>query len=143
MAFLRLIEEGGLAATAAKAEEARLLAVLTTIMRRTVVDVARASMAQKRGGPMKISLHTNDLAEAKPAIDVVEIDDAMRSLSQVCAESARVAELRLWGGMEFQQISDAMEIPMSRVRSRWNRAKAFLAKDLSDRGDPSAAGEAP
>lgn len=144
MAFLRLIEDGGLGPTAAKAEEARLLAVLTTIMRRTVVDVARASLAQKRGGPLKISLHTNDLAQAKPAIDVVEIDDAMKNLAKVCAESARVAELRLWGGMQFEQIADVLNFPLSRVRSRWNRAKAFLAKDLFERGErPETEGESP
>lgn len=138
MAFIRLIEEGGLAATAAKAEEARLLAVLTTIMRRTVVDVARAALTLKRGEGMRISLHTQGLTAAKPAIEVVEIDDAMRALSGVCTESARVAELRLWGGMEFQQIADALSMPISRVHSRWNRAKAFLAKDLSERGTSSS-----
>lgn len=141
MAFLRVMEDGGL--SNANIDEARLLAALTTIMRRTVVDVARAALAQKRGGDLKISLHTNDVAQAKPELDVVDIDDAMRALAQICEESARVSELRLWGGMEFEQIAAAMDIPLSRVRSRWNRAKAFLAKDLSGRDGSGAVPGAP
>lgn len=140
MAFMRVMEDGGLSASSSRVDEARLLAALTTVMRRTVVDVARAALAQKRGGDLRISLHTTDIAGARPEIDVVEIDDAMLALARVCEESARVAELRLWGGMEFEQIADAMGISFSRVRTRWNRAKAFLAKDLSSRrcGDDSS-----
>lgn len=141
MAFLKLLEEGGLAPGGDKPQEARLLAALTTIMRRTVVDVARAALAQKRGGGMRISLHTQHLKAATPAIDVVEIDDALAALGRVCAESAKVAELRLWGGLEFEQIALATGLPFSRVRSRWNRAKAFLAKDLSGRGHDDDAGD--
>ncbi|MFO0826589.1 MAG: ECF-type sigma factor [Phycisphaerales bacterium] len=133
MAFLRLLEQGGLDLGDDRPQEARLLAALTAIMRRTVVDVARAALAQKRGSGMKISLHTQHLPAAKPAIDVVEIDDALAALGRICEESAKVAELRLWGGLEFEQIALATNLPLSRVRSRWNRAKAFLAKDLSGR----------
>lgn len=133
MAFVRLLELGGSSDPKGSTDEARLLAVLTTIMRRTVVDIARAATADKRGGgAVQVSLHTQGFGDAKSSISVVEIDDAMRALGEVCEESARVAELRLWGGMEFEQIAEAMSIPFSRVRSRWNRAKAFLAKDLSD-----------
>lgn len=143
MAFIRVMEDGGLS-TASKIDEARLLAVLTTIMRRTVVDVARAATARKRREDLRISLHTDDIAEAKREIDVLEIDDAMRALAEICDESARVAELRLWGGMEFEQIAEATGLPFSRVRTRWNRAKAYLAKDLIGRsGDGDATGALP
>lgn len=58
----------------------------------------------------------------------------MVALAAVCNESARVAELRLWGGMELEQIAAALDMPLSRVRSRWNRAKAWLAHELSTTG---------
>lgn len=132
MAFVRLLEEG-VSRQPGEPGEARLLAILTTIMRRTVVDVARAALADKRvGDAFRVSLHTHGVAAAKPAISVVEIDDAMNALGAVCEESAKIAELRLWGGMDFEQIADALDIPVSRVRSRWNRAKAFLANDLAE-----------
>lgn len=143
MAFIRVMEDGGLSTSTPKIDEARLLAVLTTIMRRTVVDVVRAATARKRREDLRISLHTDDIAEAKRAIDVVEIDDAMRALAEICDESARVAELRLWGGMEFEQIAEATGMPFSRVRARWNRAKAYLAKDLVGRSGGGDTTETP
>ena len=133
MAFLKLLEDGALELGPDKSREARLLATLTTVMRRTIVDVARAALAQKRGGGLRISLHTQNLPAATRPVDVIEIDDAIVALGQICDESARVAELRLWGGMDFEQIALATGLPLSRVRSRWNRAKAFLARDLTGR----------
>ena len=126
-AYLKLVEQR----TLDFADEARVTAALATIMRRIVVDVARRETAAKRGGDMsRVGLHAEDVAGRADAVDAVELEDALLALGAVSSECARVAELRLWGGMELEQIATALDMPFSRVRSRWNRAKAWLAREL-------------
>ena len=140
-AMLRLLDQR----TVDTADSARVMAVLTTIMRRIVIDVARRETAQKRGGGVPhVSLH-GDVAlpgQEPPRIDAIEVEDSLVALAAVDAEAARVAELRLWGGMEFAQIALATGLATSRVRTLWNRAKAWLARDLRDAGHAGDAGDA-
>jgi DNA-directed RNA polymerase specialized sigma24 family protein len=77
-------------------------------------------------------MHTDGLVPRQTQVDALEIEDAMVALAAVCNESAAVAELRLWGGLELEQIATALDMPFSRVRSRWNRAKAWLARELTE-----------
>lgn len=139
LAYMRLIEQRRVDF----ADEARVIATLTRIMRRVIVDIVRRETALKRGGGKRgraghisrVGLHADGLAPRRVQVDALEIEDAMVALAAVCHESARVAELRLWGGMELEQIGAALDMPLSRVRSRWNRAKAWLSRELvSDAG---------
>lgn len=128
MAYLRLVEQRKVDFD----DEARVMATLTRIMRRVVIDTVRRERALKRGGRFsRVSMHTDGLAPRRTQVDALEIEDAMVALAAVCDESARIAELRLWGGMELEQISTALGMPLSRVNSRWNRAKAWLARELA------------
>ncbi len=134
MAYLRLTNHNKVDFN----DEARVVATLTRIMRRVVIDVARREQALKRGGRMsRVSMHTDGLVARRTQVDALEIEDAMVALAAVCDESAAVAELRLWGGLELEQIATALDMPLSRVRSRWNRAKAWLARELAE-GDTRA-----
>ncbi len=127
-AYIRLINQHNVDF----ADASRVTAALATIMRRVVIDIARRETTLKRGGDVtRISLHAEDLAGLNRPVDALEVDDAMVALAAVCPQSARVAELRFWGGMEFEQIAAAMDLPLSRVRSRWNRAKAWLSMELN------------
>lgn len=133
-ALLRLVEQR----TVNFEDEARVMAVLTTLMRRIVVDVARRETADKRGGRVpRVSLHSEPGPRevAAPRIDALEIEDALVALSNVDPEAARVAELRLWGGMELAQIAVAVDIPAAKARRLWHRGKAWLARDLAGEGD--------
>lgn len=118
------------------ADAARITAVLATIMRRMVIDIARRETADKRGGQSPhISLQSwhsrAPAARAKPTIDALEIEDSLVALAAVDADAAHVAELRLWGGMDLESITIATGDPRSRVRTLWRRAQAWLARDLS------------
>jgi RNA polymerase sigma factor (TIGR02999 family) len=130
-AFVRLVQRPDVDF----ADQARVTAVLTTIMRRLVIDIARHELAQARGGGhTRISLYAaeSDAADDSDAgrIDALDMESSLLALQAVDPEAARVAELRLWGGMEFEQIAIAMDVPFSRVRRRWNLAKAWLTRDL-------------
>jgi len=123
-------------------DEARVTAVLATIMRRIVIDIARRETADKRGGgAARVSLHSDHGAgeDGAPAhINALEVEDALVALSAVSPEAARVAELRLWGGMELSRIAIATGLPEHRVRTLWNAAKAWLARDLGRDGEHRA-----
>lgn len=132
-AFIRLVQRPDVDF----ADQARVTAVLTTIMRRLVIDIARHELAQARGGGRtRVSLHAaefeagEDDGSGAGRIDALDIESSLLALQAVEPEAARVAELRLWGGMEFEQIAVAMDVPFSRVRRRWNLAKAWLTRDL-------------
>ncbi len=118
------------------ADSARITAVLATIMRRMVIDIARRETADKRGGQTPhVSLQSwHGRATAKgvpPRVDALEIEDSLVALATVDLDAARVAELRLWGGMDLESISVATGQPRTRVRTLWRRAQAWLARDLS------------
>jgi RNA polymerase sigma factor (TIGR02999 family) len=116
------------------ADSARVTAVLATIMRRVVVDIARRETAAKRGGGApRVSLASWNGAVAPDHLDALAFEDALATLARIDAEAAHVAELRLWGGMELVHIAAATALPPSRVRSLWNRAKAWLARELAGR----------
>lgn len=131
-AYLRLAEQRNLDG----ADEARVIGTLATIMRRIVVDIARREQAAKRGGDrQRISLHTGDLADAQSPIDALEVEDALVALAAVSPEAARVAELRLWGALTLEQTALVLDVPFSRVRTLWTRAKAYLARELAHAGE--------
>jgi RNA polymerase sigma factor (TIGR02999 family) len=118
---------------------ARLTGLLATIMRRIVIDIARRETAQKRRGSVAhVSLHSWQDARSGRAvpmvIDALEVEDSLVALTAADADAARVAEMRLWGGMEIARIAAAMDESESQVRRLWNRAKAWLARDLSGSG---------
>jgi RNA polymerase sigma-70 factor (ECF subfamily) len=116
------------------ADEARVLAVLASIMRRIVIDIARRETAIKRGGGMpSVSLHSRELIDGGRQIDALELEDAIVTLANFSPERARIAELHLWGGMTFKQIALAMEMSEEAIQKRWASAKAWLASTLTER----------
>lgn len=120
------------------ADEARLMATLATIMRHIVIDIVRREKAQKRGGGMqRVSLHDADVADDAAPVDALDIEDALVALAAVSPEAARVAELRLWGGLTLEQIGMALDLSFSQVRNRWNGAKAWLARELASSAERS------
>lgn len=117
-------------------DRARVTAVLATIMRRIVIDIARKQTAERRGGESPhVSLQSWHGPEpdsgASARIDALEIDDSLVSLAAADPEAARIAEMRLWGGMDLVGISVATGMPLSRTRAHWHRAQAWLARDLA------------
>ncbi|MBC7833551.1 MAG: transcriptional regulator [Phycisphaerales bacterium] len=134
-AYLRLLDQDNVDF----ADSARVTAALATIMRRVVVDIARRETTLKRGGALvRVSLHTEGLENREHPIEALEIEDAMVALAAASPESARVAELKFWGGMELEQIAAALDMPLSRVRTLWNRAKAWLSRELASAREESS-----
>jgi RNA polymerase sigma factor (TIGR02999 family) len=107
------------------------------MMRRILVDAARARATKKRGGELDRVDHAEagDL-EGLPAMsteraaDVCAIDDALASLARVDPRRAQVVELRFFGGLTIEETATAMNISPQTVMRDWNFARAWLTREL-------------
>jgi RNA polymerase sigma factor (TIGR02999 family) len=99
------------------------------VMRSVIVDIARARLAERRGGEMeRLVLDTalGDGANADDA-DVVRVHEALEVLQQADARLAEVVELRYFGGLTEAEIAEALGLSERTVRRDWEKARLLLA----------------
>ena len=113
---------------------AHFFAMAAQIMRRVLVDMARARGRAKRGrGQVHVSLSdAGDLAVVEQS-DVVALDEALTSLEAIDPRKCRVIEMRFFGGLSLQETADALNVSVATVRRDWSMARAWLHRELSDR----------
>lgn len=127
-AYLRLI---GLSAPQWESR-AHFFAIAAGLMRQILVDYARRHTAKKRGGSLcKVSLNDATTASRRKDVDVVALDDALKTLAKIDSRQSRVVELRFFAGLSLQEISDAMEIAPATVQRDWTAARAWLHREIS------------
>lgn len=107
------------------------MAVAATAMRQVLVDFARAKKSEKRGGDGKrldISI-VGDIAttESTRELRVLELDDLLSQLAKADPRSARIAEMRLFGGMDQEQIARVLGVSRMTVTTDWQFARTWLA----------------
>ena len=108
-------------------------AISANLMRRILVDYARTKHRDKRGGDaIKLSLNEAILvAEKEKSIDLMALDEALTRLEQIDDQQARVVELRYFGGMTLEETADELKVSRTTVANDWNRAKAWLHRELT------------
>ncbi len=105
--------------------------VAAQMMRRILVDHARASAARKRGGALRqVTLNTAVLGVQDNAVDLAALDEALERLAQFDARKAQVVELRVFGGLEVEEIVKILDISEVTVRRDWKLALAWLRREL-------------
>jgi RNA polymerase sigma factor (TIGR02999 family) len=115
-------------------ERAQFFAMAAQMMRRILVDAARARGAHKRGGgALKVNLDETALLSSAPDRSIVALDEALTAFSQVAPRQAKVVELRYFGGLTEEEIVAALTISPRTVRRDWDLAKAWLLRELSRR----------
>jgi len=125
--YLRLAEIGGLEWR----DRTHFLSMAARLMRRILVDMARARAAEKRGGGVTlVPVDGRDLAAPADAPDVVALHDALEALAQVDARKARVVELRAFGGLTVDETADVLGVSAETVMRDWTFAKAWLVREL-------------
>jgi len=108
------------------------LAIAARTMRRILVDHARARRASKRGGDrIPVTLHDDIAAEAGDAIDVIAIDDALSKLAELDERKARVVELHHFGGLNYEEIADALGVSITTVHRDLRFATTWLHAQLT------------
>jgi RNA polymerase sigma factor (TIGR02999 family) len=113
-------------------DRAHFFALAARAMRQIIVDHARKRGAHKRGGDrFPTSLDADAIAIEEVAQELVDIDDALGRLQQVDPRLAQIVEWRFFGGMTDDEVGDALGITARTVRRDWQKAKAFLYRELT------------
>jgi RNA polymerase sigma factor (TIGR02999 family) len=116
-------------------DRAHFFAIASRIMRRVLVDHARASLAQKRGaGSPMVQLHDGVQEGVAPAMDAAQLIDLDRALDQLSAEEPRLArliELRFFGGLGVEEASALLGCSPRTAKRDWTFARAWLLHKLS------------
>jgi RNA polymerase sigma-70 factor (ECF subfamily) len=114
-------------------------AVSAQLMRRILVDFARARRAQKRGGDA-VRVPIDEALDALPErrADVVALDDALEALAQFDPRKVQVVELRFFGGLSVEETADVLSVSPDTVMRDWKLAKAWLLRELSAENDDEA-----
>jgi RNA polymerase sigma factor (TIGR02999 family) len=106
-------------------------AMSATIMRRILVDHARASRARKRGdGWDAVSLNDALLPSPQRAPEILALDEALKRLEELDERQSKVVEFRFFAGMSEEEIGIALGISARTVKRDWRIAKAWLFKEL-------------
>jgi RNA polymerase sigma factor (TIGR02999 family) len=126
-AYLRLVD--GKAVT--WNDRAHFFAVSARIMRRILVDHARARRTLKRGGPDAMVTFDDELVVAKePRHDFVALEDALQALAAFDARKSRVIELRFFGGLSVDETASVLGVSPDTVMRDWRLAKAWLQGEM-------------
>ena len=126
-------------------DRAHFFALSGQIMRRILIDAARARTASKRGGGAERAEHSSavDLdqisADDSNAANVLcALDDALERLTQIDPRRAKVIELRFFGGLSVEETAEVLQISPQTVMRDWRLARAWLARELRVDESPEA-----
>jgi RNA polymerase sigma factor (TIGR02999 family) len=121
-------------------ERAQFFAMAAQMMRRILVDAARARGAHKRGGAaVKVTLDETVLLSSEPNRSILALDDALTAFAQIAPRQAKIVELRYFGGLSEEEIVAVLKISPRTMRRDWSFAKAWLLRELRHWTDPSSA----
>ena len=130
-AFLRLTD----ARRVRWQDRAHFLGISARLMRRVLVDHARARGYRKRGGGAhRVTLHEGLIASPDPAVDVVALDRALEALAAVDDRKSRVVELRFFGGLSVEEAAQVLRVSTDTVKRDWRLAKLWLLRELEGDG---------
>jgi RNA polymerase sigma-70 factor (ECF subfamily) len=111
--------------------------IAARLMRRILIDHARARRNAKRGGAvLRVSLSkAGDVAEMRAA-ELIALDDALKNLSEVDPRKEMVVELRFFGGLSVEETAEILGISSNTVLRDWSTAKAWLHREMSRQEKP-------
>jgi RNA polymerase sigma-70 factor (ECF subfamily) len=117
---------------------AHFFAMSGRLMRRILVDHARARRFLKRGGgAQQVSLDEALTVRADKGQDLIALDDALTALAAIDARKSEVVELRFFGGLSVAETAEALHVSSDTVMRDWKIAKVWLLRELN--GDSSHA----
>ena len=112
---------------------AHFFGVAAQMMRRVLVDHARAKLATKRGGELQqVTLSDAESGDADASLDVLALHDALERLAAIDADQARLVELRYFGGLGIEDTAEALGVSPATVKREWAVARAWLRRELGD-----------
>ena len=118
---------------------AHFFAMAARLMRRILVDAARARAYQKRGGGAPIvALEEALVVSSEPGRDLVALDEALTALAALDPRQSQVVEMRFFGGLSLDETAEALHVSRDTVKRDWKMAKLWLLRELRGVGRDDA-----
>jgi RNA polymerase sigma factor (TIGR02999 family) len=112
-------------------DRAHFLGITARLMRRVLVDHARARGYEKRGGGLKkVPLDEGVAVSPELALNVLALDRALEKLANLDPRRARVIELRFFGGLSVDEAAEVLHVSADTVKRDWRLARGWLAREL-------------
>ena len=119
-------------------DRAHFFALSSRLIRRVLIDAARARGSLKRGaGSPHVTFDENLLVSTEPRADVVALDEALTALAAIDERKSQVVELRFFGGLEIEETAEVLKVSAETVKRDWRLAKAWLRRQLRHYSDTS------
>jgi RNA polymerase sigma factor (TIGR02999 family) len=110
---------------------AQFFSIASRLMRRVLIDYARARHYQKRGGgAIQVSLSEAAYVSQDRAQELLALDEALNSLAAFDERKSRVVEMRFFGGMSVEETAVALDVSPNTVKRDWGTAKAWLYRQI-------------
>ena len=126
-AYLRLIDQRHVRWQ----NRAHFFAIAAQMMRRILIDHARAKHFEKRGGGRpRVALDEAAVLSDERAGELVALDEALAALSEVDERKGRVVELRYFGGLSVEEAAEVLKVSPDTITREWRRARAWLHREM-------------
>ena len=116
-------------------DRAHFFALSARLMRRILVDFARARQYEKRGAGAEHVPLDDEIAAAEPGHDLVALNDVLGALATIDERKSQVVELRFFGGLSHEETAEILGVSAKTVMREWQVAKLWLLRELRMR-DP-------
>jgi RNA polymerase sigma factor (TIGR02999 family) len=127
-AYLRLVDQKAVDWQ----NRAQFFGIAASMMRRILINHANDRHAKKRQGyATRISLDEAVNFFEKAELDLTTLDEALNELARLDSQQARIVELRFFGGLTIEEVSEVLEISPATTKREWDSAKLWLRRQLS------------
>ena len=118
-------------------DRAHFFAMASRMMRRVLVDAARAQRSRKRGGgALVLPLDSAAKLGIRDNVEVIALDEALAGLEQVDPRKSQVVELRFFGGLSVEETAEVLTVSMATVARDWTFARTWLRRELKSASRP-------
>lgn len=126
-AYLRLVDQRCVDLD----DRARFRGIAARAMRRILVDHARRRAAAKRGAAgTRITIEDDHAVDAPVAVEILDLHDAIERLAALDRRTARVVELRVFGGLTINEVATALAVSSRTAAEEWRFARMWLGREL-------------
>ena len=113
-------------------DRAHFFAVSSNVMRRILVDYARAQATDKRGGAMqKVELDEALSFPRETQVDLLALNDALERLEELDQRQSQIVEMRFFGGLTVEETAEVLKVSPRTIKREWAMAKAWLFQQMN------------
>ena len=121
-------------------DRSHFIGIAARVMRRVLVDHARArGYAKRGGGAQQVVLHEAMLVTPEQGVDLLALDRALEALTSIDVRKSRVVELRFFGGLSVEETAAVLGVSAETIKRDWRLAKLWLKRELNGQSHPRRA----